>query len=266
MVEVHISLTNNGNVFYNESGQCTSAIVDGKILFPDEPFTIAVGKWSDTQKGFIYGSKGMNRFNGRVYGNTDGTVKFDYTTESFNGYYEPIFILDDEIHGFFDILRARKELIVGTLTGMPDDDNVVRINVRSAMSVFKTLKLYNLTHVSSGGHLVFANDGATLAYLSSSSKRYKDVEENLQSMEQWYNIQPVWAKYKDGYLAEDDAFNGKHMPMFLAEDVEKYMPEAVAYKDGKIEDWNYRVMIPAMFAMLKEQHAEIQELKEQLRR
>lgn len=260
-------LTNNGHAFYNESGQCTSAMIDGKILFPDKAFIITAGKWSATQKGFIYGSKGMNRFSGRVYGNTDGTIKFDYTTESFDGYYEPIFIQNNEIYGFFDTLRARESLIAGELTGMPDNDKTVRINVRSAMSVWSTLKLYNLTHVSSGGHLVFASDGATLAYMASSSKRYKEVEENLGCMEQWYNIQPVWAKYKEGYLAETDKLNGKYIPMFLAEDVEKNMPEAAVYnKDDKIEDWNYRVMIPAMFAMLKEQHAEIQELKEQLRR
>ena len=45
-------LTNNGNVFYNETGQCTAAIVDGKMLFPDNPFTVTTGQWSSTQKGF----------------------------------------------------------------------------------------------------------------------------------------------------------------------------------------------------------------------
>lgn len=128
----------------------------------------------------------------------------------------------------------------------------------------KPPKILNCKHVTTGGHLVFANDGATLAYLSSSSERYKDVQEDLQCMEQWYNIQPVWAKYKDGYLTDDDIFNGKNMPMFLAEDVEKHMPEAAVYKDGKIEDWNYRVMIPAMFAMLKQQKSEIDSLKQEL--
>lgn len=130
----------------------------------------------------------------------------------------------------------------------------------------KPPKILNCKHVTTGGHLVFANDGATLAYLSSSSERYKDVQEDLQCMEQWYNIQPVWAKYKDGYLTEDDAFNGKDMPMFLAEDIEKHMPEAAVYnKDGKIEDWNYRVVIPAMFVMLKKQRLEIEKLKKRLK-
>ena len=148
--------------------------------------------------------------------------------------------------------------------GLPDSDGIVRVKVTSAMDISKTLRLYNLTHVSSGGHLVLSQDGATVAYLSSSSKRYKDVQKNLECMEQWYDIEPVWAKYKDGYLADDDIFNGKNMPMFLAEDVEKHMPEAAVYKNGKIEDWNYRVMIPAMFAMLKQQKSEIDSLKQEL--
>lgn len=129
----------------------------------------------------------------------------------------------------------------------------------------KPPKILNCKHVSSGGHLVFASDGATLAYLASSSQRYKEVKEDLQCMEQWYNIRPVRAKYKEGYLAETDELNEKYMPMFLAEDVEKHMPEAAVYnKDGKIEDWNYRVMIPAMFAMFKQQKSEIDSLKQEL--
>jgi hypothetical protein len=261
---ISYKLTSNGNVFYNETGQCTAAIVDGKMLFPDNPFTVTTGQWSSTQKGFIYGSKGLNRFSGRVYGNTDGTVKFDYTTESFDGYYEPIFLLGDKINGFFNVLKAKQYLMTEELTGLPDSDGVVRVKVTSAIDILKTLRLYNLTHVSSGGHLVLSQDGATVAYLSSSSKRYKTVQKNLECMQQWYDIEPVWAKYKDGYLADDDIFNGKNMPMFLAEDVEKHMPEAAVYKDGKIEDWNYRVMIPAMFAMLKQQKSEIDSLKREL--
>ena len=52
--------------------------------------------------------------------------------------------------------------------------------------------------------------------------------------------------------------------MFVAEDVEKYLPEAVTHENGQVEDWNYRVMIPAMFAMIKKQHEEIQELKQMI--
>ena len=156
----------------------------------------------------------------------------------------------------------------GNLEGNLYKLGVAQLNVTeiiNAATFKKPPQILNCKNVTAGVHLVFASDGKTLAYLSSSSKRYKDVLEKLQCMEQWYNIQPVRARYKDGYLTEDDPFNGKDMPMFLAEDVEKHMPEAAVYKDGKIEDWNYRVMIPAMFAMLKEQHQEIEELKKQLK-
>ncbi len=156
----------------------------------------------------------------------------------------------------------------GNLEGNLYKLGVAQLNVTeiiNAATFKKPPQILNCKNVTAGVHLVFASDGKTLAYLSSSSKRYKDVLEKLQCMEQWYNIQPVRARYKDGYLTEDDPFNGKDMPMFLAEDVEKHMPEAVVYKDGKIEDWNYRVMLPAMFSMLKEQHKEIQNLKQTIK-
>ena len=156
----------------------------------------------------------------------------------------------------------------GNLEGNLYKLSAAQLNVTeiiNAATFKKPPQILNCKNVTAGVHLVFASDGKTLAYLSSSSKRYKDVLEKLQCMEQWYNIQPVRARYKDGYLTEDDPFNGKDMPMFLAEDVEKHMPEAAVYKDGKIEDWNYRVMIPAMFAMLKEQHQEIEKLKKRLK-
>jgi len=64
----------------------------------------------------------------------------------------------------------------------------------------------------------------------------------------------VWAKYKEGYLSEDDERCKTEYPMFIAEDVEKYAPLAVDHnKNRQAENWNYRVMIPYMFQMLKSQ-------------
>ena len=50
--------------------------------------------------------------------------------------------------------------------------------------------------------------------------------------------------------------------MFIAENTDEYLPEATRHENGLVEDWNYRVMIPAMFAMIKQQHEEINELKQ----
>ena len=131
--------------------------------------------------------------------------------------------------------------------------------------VFNQLKTHNVEQYTNAYTLMLKLDG-TVVRSASSAKRYKDVRENIdaQSIENWYSIQTVWAKYKDGYLSSEDENSGKYMPMFLADDVEQHMPEAAIHMDGKIEDWNYRVMIPAMFAMLKQQKLEIDSLKQEL--
>lgn len=103
--------------------------------------------------------------------------------------------------------------------------------------------------------------------LSSSSARYKIVgnpvsEENLKSL---YDIKIVWAKYKDGYLIDEDERNGKEMPMFLAEDIDNKFSIAVDHDDqGRAENWNYRVLIPCMFAMIKNDHEKISSLQSEL--
>ena len=65
------------------------------------------------------------------------------------------------------------------------------------------------------------------------------------------NIPVVWFKYKNGYLAEGDRFVGKPIPGFYAEDVYDAIPEAAILQDGKVEDWNYRVLIPIMMKLIQ---------------
>lgn len=131
--------------------------------------------------------------------------------------------------------------------------------------VFNQLKTHSVEQYTNAYTLMLKLDG-TVVRSASSAKRYKDVREDIdaRSIENWYSIQTVWAKYKDGYLSSEDENSGKYMPMFLADDVEQHMPEAAIHMDGKIEDWNYRVMIPAMFAMMKQQKSEIDSLKQEL--
>lgn len=128
----------------------------------------------------------------------------------------------------------------------------------------KAPKLYNLTHVTAGGHLVMDSDGASIAYLGSSSLRYKDVQGAVEKadLESLYQIKVVWAKYKNEYLDASDERYGKEMPMFLAEDVDEHFPLAVDHdQQGRAENWNYRIMIPCMFAMLKNEHEKVIEAK-----
>ena len=122
-----------------------------------------------------------------------------------------------------------------------------------------SIKLFNLTHVSSGGHMVFGSDGSTVCYLSSSSKRYKNhvsdmTEDEAKSI---LDIPIVWFKYKEGYLNTKDWLYGKKIPGFYAEDVFEKFPEAAQLNEkGEPEDWNYRTIIPAMLKLIQELYKE----------
>lgn len=123
--------------------------------------------------------------------------------------------------------------------------------------------LENMGNITDGTHLGINSDGMVIK-VPSSSWRYKSIRTTVkeEELEQLYRVKVVWAKYKEGYLDKNDSRYDKLMPMFLAEDMERRFPIAVNHlPDGKPEDWNYRIMIPSMFAMIKFNHEKIKELK-----
>lgn len=126
------------------------------------------------------------------------------------------------------------------------------------------LQIFNLNTLTTGNYLRIFENGVYMS--SSSSKRYKILGDEMSKefLDNLYNITPRFARYKDGYLGKDDERLGIEFPMFIAEDVDKYFPLAVDHIDGKVENWNERIMIPAMFAMLKQQKSEIDLLKQEL--
>lgn len=149
-----------------------------------------------------------------------------------------------------------------------DTGEFENLTVTNTASFTSSPKIENMEYTTSANTVCW--DGRTgykqLMMNSSSSKRYKDIGNNIseQEIEKWYNIEPTWAKYKDGYLVKGDENEGRYIPMFIAEDVEEYFPEATRHANGQVEDWNERIMIPAMFAMIKQQKAEIDMLNKKL--
>ena len=121
-------------------------------------------------------------------------------------------------------------------------------------------KIFGLGHVSSGGHLVFDSDGATVSYLSSSSRRYKNPIRDMtdNDIQNLYKLPTVFFVYKPGYLEKDSAVP---IPGLYAEDVEQYLPLAARYQNGLIEDWNERAVIPYLIKAIQQQHEEIEALK-----
>lgn len=129
------------------------------------------------------------------------------------------------------------------------------------------IRTYDYPTVTSGYNCYINQNTCQLSKFSSSSERYKVLGNKLSKefIDQLYGIEPIMAKYKDGYLDKSDERVNVEFPMFTVENIEKYFPLAVDHVDGKAENWNERIMIPAMFAMLKEQRLEIEKLKKRLK-
>lgn len=126
------------------------------------------------------------------------------------------------------------------------------------------LKIFNLTHISSGGHLVLGQDGAQVCYSASSSKRYKDHVREFNTVDEscLYRLNPVWFLYKQGYLAQNDPMCGRPVPGLYAEEVAAVIPEAARYDEfNRPEDWNERMIIPYLIQAIKAQKREIENLK-----
>ena len=142
-----------------------------------------------------------------------------------------------------------------------DTGTFENLTVTNPASFAKSPKIEDMEYTTSSNTVCW--DGRTgykqLMLKSSSSKRYKDIGSDIseQEIEEWYNIEPLWAKYKEGYLVEWDENEGRYIPMFIAENVEVFFPEATRHQNGLVEDWNERIMIPAMFAMIKAQKKKI---------
>ena len=121
------------------------------------------------------------------------------------------------------------------------------------------IRIYDYPTVTTGYNAYIDINSYKLGKYSSSSERYKVLGSSLSEefIENLYNIEPIMARYKDGYLEEHDERVGVEFPMFRAEDVDEYFPLAVDHIDGKPENWNERIMIPAMFAMIKSQKEQL---------
>lgn len=121
------------------------------------------------------------------------------------------------------------------------------------------IRVYDFPTVTTGYNAYIDINSYKLGKYSSSSERYKVIGSSLSEefIENLYNIEPIMARYKDGYLEEHDERVGVEFPMFRAEDVDMYFPLAVDHIDGKAENWNERIMIPAMFAMIKSQKEQL---------
>jgi hypothetical protein len=143
---------------------------------------------------------------------------------------------------------------------------VSRMKVETTGSSSLTLNVPEMPKLITGSNLGKNNNG-DVGTIASSSMHYKILGKTVKEdeLEDLYKIKVIWAKYKDGYLMEQDERCGKEMPMFIAEDIDRRFPIAVDHDEkGRAENWNYRIMIPCMFAMLKNEHEKVKNLQSEL--
>ena len=97
---------------------------------------------------------------------------------------------------------------------------------------------------------------------TSSSKRYKH---NIKTLDDYHNLLDVPVVsfiYNDDYLRTDDMRYGKAIPGFIAEDIDKHYPIATERTaDGKPEDWNIRMIVPPMLALIQELNNRVNKLE-----
>ena len=135
------------------------------------------------------------------------------------------------------------------------------------LKVAQNFMIEGMKSLTGGNPMMFNPSYLYVGYSSSSSMHYKVLGKTVKEdeLEDLYRIKVIWAKYKDGYLSERDERYGKEMPMFIAEDIDRRFPIAVDHNEkGKAENWNYRIMIPCMFAMLKNEHEKVKNLQSEL--
>ena len=112
------------------------------------------------------------------------------------------------------------------------------------------------------------SEWSRFARTGSSSKRYKNIQRfvNFGDIKSLFSIKTYWFTYKEKYLHPEDERLNKLIPGFIVEDWEDIMPIAIDHKlDGAPEMWNNQIVTPLMFEMIKYNHEEINNLKQQVK-
>ena len=262
--EIFNLLTNNGSVkgVYKEGNQ---------LYFS---FTYAKGgtlKLGGPNNG--YGTFEVYDANGNIITQIDNSVGFKnfkgkewfQINESVAtaGYDSPL------VHGLLDLSAQYSD---GYWTVLESKQaglllkTVSRMKVETTGSSSLTLNVPKMPKLITGSNLG-KNGNGDVGTIASSSMHYKVLGKTVKEdeLEDLYRVKVIWAKYKDGYLMEQDERCGKEMPMFIAEDIDRRFPIAVDHDEkGRAENWNYRIMIPCMFAMLKNEHEKVKDIQSEL--
>lgn len=240
-------LSNSGQILYDTNELASGVLMNDKLFFFTTPVNITSSDTDVTGTAFYAG--GISRFT--------GTIRKDDTEIVFDN---EIIIFINEEGEYSPPLWFSSVSDTDSLNGKFRDLDVKKLNIHESGWFNNPPKIIGWGFNSSAYHVGWDDNTKNLSLIPSSSKRYKILGASLpeEFIENLYNIEPIMARYKKGYLAKGDERVDAEFPMFIAEDVDKYFPLAVDHNtDGLPENWNERIMIPAMFAMIKAQKKKI---------
>lgn len=111
--------------------------------------------------------------------------------------------------------------------------------------------------------------GAEVQFTSSSSRRYKHSIKPLDDAEldphRLLKLTPVQFEYNADHITQYADMHGKIIPGLIAEDVDEVYPSATIHgKNGEVESWDERRIIPGMLALIQEQAKRIEELEKRI--
>ena len=254
-----MELSNGGQVLFDSSGKAVGIFNESEIIYFNSPITLSNSNTSFT--GISYGPHGMQDIEGTIRKDANNVISWKSQEVYIEGDGElsssyPIPLYKNKYGHYIAEVYA---LTVKKNFSCNGEATLKNIDLENSPSI------NNIEAKTTGQNVRWDYNSHNLVLQSSSSRRYKNIGASIseQDITDWYDIQPVWASYKDGYLAKGDEREGVEFPMFEAENVEEHMPLAVDHlPDGRVETWNERVMIPMMFAMLKSQKDKIDKMQE----
>ena len=235
---------------HRETGWASKLDPDGLTIFKDYVN-------ENNYKCLIFDSNGIK------YGVTDSAGLLNLETPLLVNDNGTMTILTSDIYGYSDDEKTAFQFLSGETVKSGSMVLYVKSDFYNSANFHESVTMSGLPwNSSASAAVVFASDMKTLNAAAASSIRYKSIGngKNIKEdeLEDLYRIKVIWAKYKDGYLSEQDERYGKEMPMFIAEDIDRRFPLAVDHNEkGKAENWNYRIIIPCRFAMLKNDHEKI---------
>lgn len=113
------------------------------------------------------------------------------------------------------------------------------------------------------------DSGGYLRRSTSSSERYKnsisDIKNKELNPDKILEIPVRQYRFNEGYITDDPNAHKIDQIGIIVEEMEKVYPHAVEYnEDGTPEMWNYKVMIPAMLAVIQKQDKRINDLESRI--